>query len=762
MNPGVSAETLYRSLKAFHVVHVPSMAEEGIFTMTPALVESARQKGEALARYVRDGGGLFVAPVVVRHCRTDIQEYWNLVLRPLGLTILMEGIADKTRRYWRYDEFGGERLDARQDLSDWCQPDLDESGWTSALVVPSPPGQVSAAMCPQNRIGARIPPVACRDLGNGTYELDFGVCLTGWLRLCLPSLDSGRTVTIDYAEKRFQSPHGDDTPAGHIPICRGSCRTFNTVNGPICYQTLRQFDEFVSAGKPHEQFCSKFNYHVFRYAIGQNLPAKPSLVDAEALMIESDLDPVGSFSCSNKLLNHIYDVALWSHRGWSLGGYFAESGRERMGYGPLEVLLEPTIMTADVPALLTKWSGNWLDNQNPTTGESLNTSPRMFPHCGGGPAWAAAVTPLSWAMYLYYGDRRILERCYEPGQRYLAFLERNCKHDVLVNSGPFAASWNFLGDWLPPDQCAEAIQERPSGLGLYGPASDRPSPSVVNAAFNNCYRVYLWRILERVATVLGRSADAQRCAARIPEICRRVHQRFYDPQRHTYVLDGQTYQALPLFAQTVPEADCTAVQQMLEHNILVRRRGHLDTGHLGSWFLIQYLQQIGRNDLIYTIVNQKTYPGWSYMVEQGASTLWEYWNGYRAQSCNCYPAIGGWFQQGLAGILPDPAGPGFQKIIIRPSVVGDLTWVKAHYDSIRGRIRSDWTREGRKLTLNVTIPPNASATVYVPAKDTAGVKESGRPIEKADGVRFLYMDRAAGVYAIGSGTYEFLSELPGK
>ena len=162
-----------------------------------------------------------------------------------------------------------------------------------------------------------------------------------------------------------------------------------------------------------------------------------------------------------------------------------------------------------------------------------------------------------------------------------------------------------------------------------------------------------------------------------PKSARRVHRRFYDPQKHSYVLDGQTYQALPLFAGTVPEAERrTSSWKTLEHNIVVRRRGHIDAGSLGSWFLIQCLQQFGRNNLIYAMVNQKTYPGWGYMVEQGASTLWEQWNGYAAQSCNCYPAVGGWFQQGLGGILPDASEPGFRKIIIKPSIVGDLTWVK--------------------------------------------------------------------------------------
>jgi alpha-L-rhamnosidase len=652
--------------------------------------------------------------------------------------------------HWWYDEYGGECLDARHDMPEWCEPSLDEKQWTPALVVRDSPGRVSAPMCPANRIGTTIPAAACTDLGNGLYELDFGTCLTGWLPLRLPPMQSGRKVTITYAEKRFQSPNGDDTPAGHIAT--DSAQTFQAAGGPVCYQTYNQKDEFISAGKPNERFCSKFNYHVFQYAIVQGLPAKPAIGDAQALLVESDLDSAGSFSCSNSLLNRIYDVTLWSNRGWSVGGFFGEQGRERKGYGPIEVMLEPTIMTLGVPALYTKWAENWLDEQNPATGENLNTAPMNDPLCGGGPAWAATVTPLSWAMYLYYGDRRILERCYRPGQRYLDYLESNCKDDLLVRTGPFDQDWLFLGDWLPPDHGSDAKTE----------AGPQWPPPRVNAAFNNCYRVYLYRILQRTAEILGKTDDAHRYAARIAQLCRLVHQTYYDPKRHTYILDSQTYQALPLFAGTVPEADRDAVQRTLEQNILVRRREHIDVGSLGSWFLIQYLQRIGRNDLMYTVVNQKTYPGWGYMVERGASTLWEQWNGYVAQSCNCYPAIGSWFQQGLAGILPDPSSPGFRKIVIKPAVVGDLTWVKAHYDSIHGRIRSDWNREGRKLTMNVTIPPNTTASVYVPAKNATQVLESGRPVAELEAVKFLRTEHAAAVYEIGSGTYQFVSELPGR
>ena len=162
------------------------------------------------------------------------------------------------------------------------------------------------------------------------------------------------------------------------------------------------------------------------------------------------------------------------------------------------------------------------------------------------------------------------------------------------------------------------------------------------------------------------------------------------------------------------------------------------------------------------MANQKDYPGWGYLLSQGMTTFGEQWDGIWSQIHACYLSPGGWFYQGLAGICPDETGPGFKKFIIKPAIVGDLTWVKCGYDSIHGRIVSNWKRDGDKLTMEVTIPINTTATVHVPANDAAGVSESGKPAAEAAGVKFLRMDSRAAVYEVGSGSYHFQAALPDK
>ena len=205
-------------------------------------------------------------------------------------------------------------------------------------------------------------------------------------------------------------------------------------------------------------------------------------------------------------------------------------------------------------------------------------------------------------------------------------------------------------------------------------------------------------------------------------------------------------------------------------------KDHLDTGMLGTKFLLRFLSDAGRDDLVLAIYQKKDYPGWGYMVEQGATTLWEQWNGFWSQIHSCFASADTWLYQGLAGIRPDHAGPGLKKILIKPAVVGDVTWVKCHHDSPYGRIVSNWTRNpstslraGENLTMEVAIPPNTTAAVHVPvaskpgedgpARDAAGVTESGKPAAKAMGVKFLRMEHNAAVYAVASGTYLFQSTL---
>jgi alpha-L-rhamnosidase len=640
----------------------------------------------------------------------------------------------KTLGNQSWGKFGGERYDANLENPHWCAAEFDDSKWANAKLAPAGPTQTDARSCPLNRIGKVLPAVACTPLAEGHYEIDFNSNLSGQMRLKLRGLKQNQVVRVSYADRKYGAKE-KLTGRGKSEV------VFPSSSGDFRYQTFAQTDEFVSAGWAEEEFRSKFNYHGFRYAIVEGLPAAPRLTDAEAALIESDLESVGAFECSNDLFNRIHHLTLWTIRCLNLGGYVVDCPhRERLGYGDGQISVESQAYNLWSPTFYQKWAGDWRWAQQPDTGDIPHTAPAWGG--GGGPAWGGCLAALTWRMYELYGDRRILQDNYEPIRRYVDFLEAKCEGNVLRGYG---GKWDFIGDWVAPGRGMDTTN---------WPA--RPAAEL----FNNCYRVYLWEILGKSAAVLGENDEVVRCQTALATMRPAIHQAFYDETNGLYVINEQSYQVMPLLFGVVPPEKRDAVFAKLEDNILNRNQGHLDTGMLGTYFLIEYLRQVGRDDLLFTIISQPTYPGWGHMLASGATTLWEQWNGYYSRIHSCFTSPGGWFYQSLAGIQSDPAAPGFKRIIIRPRLVGDVTWVKAHHDSIHGRIVSHWRRDADKLRMDVTIPANTTASVYVPATDADTVTESGKPASRADGVKFLRFEKRVAVFEVGGGKFQFQSNLP--
>jgi alpha-L-rhamnosidase len=641
---------------------------------------------------------------------------------------------------WTWNNFGGERIDAAAHLPDWCQPGLDTTSWANAVDAPAPQGAPVNQITPLNRIGARIPAREIIPLADGRNEIDFGTNLTGWLHLKFPRLKAGQVVRLHFADRVF--PDGVHTsPIGTIAVS-DSCVSFpRKGGGHNLYQTYRQTSEFVSAGAPGEEFCHKFNYAGFRHVVLEGLATAPRTEDARALLVESALADAGSFGCSDPRINRIHQLNRWTLRCLNLGGYVVDCPhRERMGYGDGQVSLEGMMMNFDAARFYEKWGRDWRLAQSPGDGAMPNIAP-PFTGGGGGPPWAGVIAALPWQHYLHYGDTRVLEDNLAAARRYVEYLDSRSTGDLLRAWG---TGFDFLGDWVPP------------GRGM--DTKNWPSGAMAEL-FCNCYRVYLWQLVENMAAALGRGGEAEHARQRVAAIRPAVHAAFYDAADKRYVIDEQIYYAMPLLTGVTPESERPAVMGNLVKCLVEKNKGHLDTGMLGTKFLLRFLSDAGRDDLVVALYQKRDYPGWGYMVEQGATTLWEQWNGFWSQIHSCFASADNWLYQGLAGIRPDPERPGFKNVILRPAVVGDIAWVKAIHDGPYGCIACNWQREGDQLTLCVVIPANTTATVHVPAKAETGVTESGGPAAKAPGVKFLRMENNAAVYEVGSGSYRFESTL---
>jgi len=617
---------------------------------------------------------------------------------------------------WKWGNFGGERLDARRLVPDWSKPGPNTGSWRQAVAAKPKLGPVRTQPCPANRVGKQLTAVAVKPLGEGKYEIDFGTALTGWLRLKMPALKPGTVVKMTFADCR----------PGESRRGRG-------------YQHFKQISEFVSAGEPGEVFQHKFNYAAFRYVIVEGLPTAPATEDGVALLIDSDLEDAGRFECSNELLGRIHQVNRWTQRCLNLGGYYVDCPhRERMGYGDGQVAAEGFMTSFRADGFYRKWLRDWRLRQRPD-GNLPHMAP--FGRGGGGPAWGGLLSAITWRHYLYYGDRRVLEENYDAVRRYVDYLESICKDGVMRK---FGGKWDFIGDWVPPRRGMDTRNWPP------GPAAE---------VFNNCYRINQMDLLVKMATALGRADDAARYRQRLREIRPLVHAAFYDADKQQYFIDEQSYYVMPLISDVTPEALRPALLKKLEENILGKNDGHLDTGMLGTYFMMEYLREIGRNDLVFTMFNQTTYPGWGYMLAEDATTLWEQWNGYWSRVHSCFTSPSNWLYQGLAGIQADPEAPGFKNVIIKPAVVGHVTWVKAHHDSPYGRIVSHWQIQDGTLRMEVTIPANATGTVFVPTRQPDAVTESGRPADEATGVSPRGNEDGYAVFQVGSGRYVFESPI---
>ena len=508
-------------------------------------------------------------------------------------------------------------------------------------------------------------------------------------------------------------------------------------------QTYDQRDEYIVKADSNEVFRNRFFNHAFRWVKVIGLDQAPALGDARGYLVHTDYELASEFVCSNDLLNRIYQTVCWTYRCLTLGGYIVDCPhRERLGYGgDAGTSMETGLSNFRVGALYSKWLRDWRDTQTPS-GDIAHTAP-AFP-AGGGPAWSGICVSLPWHVYLQYGDRRILQEMYPTIQKWLAFLETKTRDGCLEHYSNYTipnSGWSFLGDWVPPG----------------GGQADHRVDDYSTLFFNNCYYVYNLRLAAKIAAVLERPEDADQYHQKAEILAQAIHKRFYNADKKGYANGEQPYLAMPLLFGIVPEPLRAAVAGNLEHEIRVTNKGHLNTGMHGTYFLLRYLTDVQRHDLTYQMVNQTTFPGWGYMLQQGATTIWEEWGGANSQIHDTLISVGMWFIQGVGGIQVDEKQPGFKHFILRPAPVGDLNWAKTKYESIRGPIVSDWRIEDDQFKLNVTIPVNTTATVSIPADSVDAVQEGSKLARKSEGVRFLRMEGRSALFEVASGEYRFIS-----
>lgn len=604
-------------------------------------------------------------------------------------------------------DMGGEKIDARLYIPDWNATSFDDSRWPIAKEV-AVNVQLSAQMMEPTRV---IEPIAAKDIsGNGPYLVDMGKNFTGWIEIKMDGQSSGDVVTIKIANRT------------------GVVQDYGQANTYIC-----------AGGQ--DIFRNRFNYFGGRYITIEGLKEKPDISDIKGFEIATDLNRIGYFSSSDTLFNQIYETDLRTFRANTIEGYTADCPhRERLGYGE-EVFATawgiglPNYRSA---AFYNKTVRDWRDVQQ-EDGWINHTAPQINKHFGG-PMWSSAGLNLSWEYYQTFGDKQILEQSYHSSKRWLEFLASHVLDGLLQ---PYHESWGrFLGDWAAPNERNER--------------GDSPEALF----FNNCVYAMNLTTFIKIADVLGNSKDVEHYSQHLSRLKQRIHEHFFDKEQNVYLQGRQVHQAFPLLLNLVPDSIELAVITNFKKEI-TWTRPYLDMGSAGLPVLLKYLiEDVELINILSDLLSKTTEPGYGYFISRGETTWPEQWHADTPSRIHtCYTGIASYFIKSLGGIRPDPNYPGYQSFLIKPGVVGDLKYVKTSTESIYGLIESNWERTDDVFHLDITIPVNSTAIVYIPANNAENVRESGNNIQHIKGVKLLKTEENCTVLKVNSGKWKFSSKL---
>ncbi len=592
----------------------------------------------------------------------------------------------------------GEVIDARKTVSDWNQPAFKNSSWTNAVVETHDLALVPQLGPPVRRL-QELPPkkIIHRD---GAWIADFGQNFVGYVRLTARG-PAGTVITLRHAEML-------DT------------------DGSLYTENLRPAlatDTFVLRGAPGwETFEPQSTFHGFRYVEISGCPSRLAAFDLRGIVVGSDTPTTGTFESSNPDLNRLYQNIVWGQRGNFLSVPTDCPQRdERMGWmGDAQVFAPTAVRNADVAAFFAKWLLD-VDDSQTTNGDYSDVCPRVDRPRPAMPVWGDAGVIIPWVMYTAYGDRAFLADNYPFMVRWLEFnIGRST--NLILSGG--------VGDHLAPQRT--------------------PTDVVDTAYFANSAR-----LVARAAALLGKTNDAVKYDKLFHDIAAVFNQSFVATNGNIKG-DTQTAYLLALQFDLLPSRDggirAAAAQRLAED---VERNGHLTTGFVGVGLICPTLTQIGRSDLAWQLVLTNTYPSWLFSVKNGATTIWERWDGWTPEhgfqdssmnSFNHYSlgSVGAWFYSGAAGIQPDESNPGYKHFFLNPQFTSRLAYVKASLDSPYGLIVSHWKIKGDRLLYDVTIPPNTTATLMLPVPPSK-VLQSGRSLPASDD-RVTRLPLVAGTY----------------
>jgi alpha-L-rhamnosidase len=621
------------------------------------------------------------------------------------------------------DIYDGETYDARLEKTGWSSPSYNDTSWRGVRNMDGVKVALVAPVGPPVRRTHEITPVKVIRTPAGETVVDFGQNMVGWVRLKARG-PAGTVIRLRHAESLDK--------AGNFYVTN--------------LRTARQTVTYTMKGGGVETFEPHFTFQGFRYVAVEGYPGTPDSTSLTGIVAYSDMTPTGTFESSNALVNRLQQNIVWGQRGNFVDVPTDCPQRdERMGWtGDAQVFAPTATFNMDVSGFFAKWLGDVAADQLPNGAVPFvvpNVLAKMSPDAAGSTGWADVATIAPWTMYRAYGDTSFLVRQYASMRAWVEYGRAQAGETYIWSKG-----FHF-GDWL----------------SFATTRADYPGATTEKDLIATAYLAHSADIVSRAAEVLGKREDAAKYRALFEKV-RAAFQREFLTQSGRITSSTQTAYVLALDFDLVPDSLRAKAAGHLADD--VKRMGHLTTGFLGTPALTRMLSDNGYLKEAYALLLREEYPSWLYEVKQGATTVWERWDGLRPDSSfqdagmnslnhYAYGAVGDWLYRTVAGLNDDPAEPGYRHVIVRPRPGPGFNFAKATLMTPYGLASSGWRLENGRMTVTVRVPPNAHGTVVLPGARLESVREGATAVQAAAGVRSARQQGDDVTVEVGSGDYEF-------
>lgn len=633
----------------------------------------------------------------------------------------------KTDESWKFtpygpiksnNEYDGEIYDARKEIPNWNRVGFDDSNWLNVMWVQEPGGFPEAQMTPNMVVKSEVKPISIKVTKTNSYILDMGQNMVGWLQLKVKG-KRGDTITMKFAESLKE-------------------------NGSLYIANLRDAkvtDQYILKGEGVEIWEPKFVYHGFRFVEISGFKYKPNLKDFVGKVVYDDIKTTGTFESSNETMNQIFKNAFWGIRGNYKGMPIdCPQRNERQPWlGDRTTGAYGESFLFDNQTLYAKWLDDIKFSQT-LDGGIPDVAPAFWRYYGDGVTWQGAYIKVADMLYHQFGDKKGIKDHYPYMKKWMDYMEQNyLKNDLMTK--------DKYGDWCVPPESLEIIR------------SKDPTRLTDGEVLSSAFYYHLLQIMKKFAKITNQNkADIIHYNEISSRIKKAFNDKYFNKKSYSYANNTVTANVLPLAFGMVPDNLEDKVFNNMVYQVEVVKDGHVSTGVVGIQFLMRTLTDFGRGDLAYKLASNKTYPSWGYMVENGATTIWELWNGNTANpemnSQNHVMLLGDlmiWYYENMAGIKSSAEYPGFKQIIMKPDFKAGLSFVNASYESNYGTIKSHWKKTKSKLEWEITIPANATALVYLPTTNASKVKINKNRLNKTS-VSYKTKESEV-VLELKSGTY---------